>query len=396
MTDPVAVGCHDGEMTDPVAVGLRVVAWYRAGHRELPWRATGDPYRILVSEIMLQQTRVETVIGYYERFLQAFPDVAALAGASEEAVMALWQGLGYYSRARNLQKAARQILSRHGGAFPKEPGVLRQLAGIGPYTAGAIASIAFGVPEPAVDGNVLRVAARLGLVAEDILNAATRARITEMVRAMIPPAAAADFTQGMMELGATLCTPVNPACGRCPVRADCAALCAGCVDRLPVRSPKAPPQASNEAVFLVRDPQERLLLVYRHEGLLRGLWGLPHFESEAAEPDLSRLLEMPVIRQAVGKGTMVLRESAGSCRHVFTHRLWQMRIWWVDLLEANNSEEETFGYKWLPEGQLGSVPMPEAFRKVLRVAGLSRKEQRRPGTGKGVEGSGNRKADGEA
>jgi A/G-specific adenine glycosylase len=225
MTDPVAVGCHDGEMTDPVAVGLRVVAWYRAGHRELPWRATGDPYRILVSEIMLQQTRVETVIGYYERFLQAFPDVAALAGASEEAVMALWQGLGYYSRARNLQKAARQILSRHGGAFPKEPGVLRQLAGIGPYTAGAIASIAFGVPEPAVDGNVLRVAARLGLVAEDILNAATRARITEMVRAMIPPAAAADFTQGMMELGATLCTPVNPACGRCPVRADCAALC---------------------------------------------------------------------------------------------------------------------------------------------------------------------------
>jgi A/G-specific adenine glycosylase len=372
-------------MTDPVAVGHRVVAWYRAGHRQLPWRATGDPYRILVSEIMLQQTRVETVIGYYERFVQAFPDVAALAGAPEEAVMALWQGLGYYSRARNLQKAARQILSRHGGAFPKEPGALRQLAGIGPYTAGAIASIAFGVPEPAVDGNVLRVAARLGLVEEDILNAATRTRITEMVRAMIPPAAAADFTQGMMELGATLCTPVNPACGRCPVRADCAALRAGCVERLPVRSPKAPPQASHEAVFLVRDPQERLLLVYRPEGLLRGLWGLPHFESEAAEPDLS-----------VGEGTMVLRESAGSCRHVFTHRLWQMRIWWVDLLEVNITEEETIGYKWLSERQLDSVPMPEAFRKVLRVAGLSRKEQRRPGTGKGVEGSGNRKTDGEA
>ena len=382
-------------MTDPMAVGVRVVQWYRAAHRPLPWRGTRDPYRILVSEIMLQQTRVETVIGYYERFLSAFPDVPALAAAPEEAVMMLWQGLGYYSRARNLQKAARQILSDHGGVFPRDPRALRQLAGVGPYTAGAVASIAFGMPEPAVDGNVLRVAARLGMVEENILGTATRRLITEMVRAMIPPGTAADFTQGMMELGAVLCTPTRPACGHCPVREDCAALHAGCVENVPVRTRKAPPQASHEAVFLVRDLQERLLVVYRSEGLLRGLWGLPHFESEAAEPELSLLREMPSLHQALGDAPLILRGLAGACRHVFTHRLWHMRVWWVDLLKANNTHIGSESYKWLTASQLETLPMPEAFQKALRIAGLSQKNKGHP---KGVTGggnSGNRETDGE-
>lgn len=357
-------------MSDPLSTGYRVVSWYQAGHRDLPWRNTCDPYAILVSEIMLQQTRVETVSGYYERFMRIFPDIATLAEAPEERVMALWQGLGYYSRARNLQKAARQVLADHAGSFPGDPKLLTRLAGIGPYTAGAIASIAFHLPVSAVDGNVLRVMARLRMVEENILSAATRNRITAMVQEMIPPAHAADFCQGMMELGATCCTSVSPDCMRCPVRTDCGAYLAGRVAQLPVRAPKAAPQASHQAVFLIRDPRGCLLLAYRPEGLLRGLWGLPHFESEAEMPDVDRLMDMPVIGSALKSGTLVLREPAGSCRHVFTHRRWEMRVWWVDYLPEHKTKEDTDGYKWLPVSLLDSIPVPEAFRKVLRMVGL--------------------------
>jgi len=360
-------------MTEAREKGLRVVVWYQSGHRDLPWRKTTDPYRILVSELMLQQTRVETVLGYYERFLEAFPDATSLACASGEAVMSLWQGLGYYSRARNLQKAVIAVIESHGGVFPSDPKLLGQLPGIGPYTAGAIASIAFNVPAPAVDGNVLRVMSRLLCLEGDIGQATTKNSVTLAVRDMIPAQHAADFCQGMMELGATVCTPVSPDCAHCPLQGDCMAYVRQMVGKFPIRTPKAAPQDSCQAVFLVVDPHDRVLLVFRKSGLLGGLWGLPHFESESDEPDLEELITHLHGEPMMEEGQLVLRNLVGTTRHVFTHRLWRMRIWRVDFLSVQITESESESYKWLPMGLLDTVPIPEAFRKVLRVAGMSRK-----------------------
>ena len=381
-----ALHIPENEDRTPLASGLALCAWYRAGHRDLPWRHTTDPYRILVSEIMLQQTRVETVIGYYHRFIEAFPDVRSLAEAPEERVMALWQGLGYYSRARNLQAAAKAVLSRHDGRFPAGADALLALPGIGAYTAGAVLSIAFGIPTPAVDGNVLRVVSRLQLIEEDILEAKTRKRVSDAIVRMIPQTMASDFCQGMMELGATLCTPTSPRCGDCPLGAFCQARRAGRQSALPVRKSKTRVVESQQAVLVIRDNLGRLLLVWREAGLLAGMWGLPHVESESETPDGDDLQAMWENQSGLRlPGRLVVREFAGQYRHVFTHRVWHVRVWLVDLLKEQETPCETNGYKWLDKKDLADIPIPEAFRKALRTAGVDRRQSTRGSGRKSVK-----------
>jgi A/G-specific adenine glycosylase len=222
--------------------GAALIDWFQASHRDLPWRRTNDPYAIWVSEIMLQQTQVRTVIPYYERFLQRFPTLAALATADEEAVIHAWAGLGYYARARNLWRGVQAVMERYGGAVPRDPAELLRLPGVGRYTAGAIASIAFNVPAPILDGNVIRVLCRLFALRGDPKSAPLSARLWELAEALIPEGQAAQFNPAMMELGATVCTPVRPACDRCPVAAWCRARAIGAQEELPETAKAGPPE----------------------------------------------------------------------------------------------------------------------------------------------------------
>lgn len=215
-----------------------VLSWYDAGHRDLPWRHTKDAYRIWISEIMLQQTRAETVVSYYERFLARYPDVYALADAPEEELLKAWEGLGYYSRARSLQKAAKLIVSQHGGELPADLEKLRALPGIGDYTSGAIASIAFGIPAAAVDGNVERVVCRYFALSEEMGSPKSRRMIHDLTQELVPPDRPGAFANAMMEMGATMCTPKSPACLLCPVRENCKGHARGIAANLPVKPRK--------------------------------------------------------------------------------------------------------------------------------------------------------------
>ncbi|MFH1513561.1 MAG: A/G-specific adenine glycosylase, partial [Bacillota bacterium] len=248
-----------------------LIHWYEKAKRDLPWRRTRDPYAVWISEIMLQQTRVEAVIGYYNRFLLPFPTVHALADAPEEAVLKAWEGLGYYSRARNMHKAAKIVSGSMHGAFPNTSEKIRKLPGIGNYTAGAIASIAFGEAVPAVDGNVKRVASRLFGIRENIDRPSVIRDIRAALTQAIPEGQASAFNQALMELGATVCIPRAPRCKACPVRHFCDARAAGDADSLPVIEPKKPPVTVNVAVCLLTYGKA-ILLFKRGERLLRGLY----------------------------------------------------------------------------------------------------------------------------
>lgn len=232
-------------------ISALLLAWYDQNARTLPWRGIHDPYRTWVSETMLQQTRVETVRGYYERFLSRFPDVAALAAADEADVLKLWEGLGYYSRARNLHQAARQVMRDFGGEMPREVAQLRQLKGIGAYTAGAIASIAFDARVPAVDGNVIRVASRVMGIRENVGIPSVRRELEEKVDSLVPAARPGDFNQALMDLGAAVCVPGTPNCDICPLRAHCDAYDAGDAEDLPVLPQKNPPKPFDWDVLLI-------------------------------------------------------------------------------------------------------------------------------------------------
>jgi len=257
------------------AVRRALVRWYRANARDLPWRRDPTPYRVWVSEVMLQQTRVETVVPYFERFLARFPDLEALAAAPEEAVLEAWSGLGYYRRARSLQAGARAVLERHRGEFPAgEPEALA-LPGVGPYTAGAIRSIALGLRAPIVDGNVTRVLARAFGVGGDVSKAATRRVLWETADRLVARGEPCEVNQAQMELGALVCRPVRPHCDRCPLETRCVARREGRIDELPVLPSRRAPVDVTRAVLLVRHRGRVLLRRRRGEELLPGLWDLP-------------------------------------------------------------------------------------------------------------------------
>lgn len=302
----------------PKEIVQPLLIWYGQNARDLPWRRQISPYRVWISEIMLQQTRVEAVKPYFERFMRELPDVRALAEVPEQRLLKLWEGLGYYSRARNLQKAAGQICERHGGELPADAAALRALCGIGDYTAGAIASIAFGLPEPAVDGNVLRVWARLTADGRDILQPAVQKEAREAVREIIPRGEAGSFTQALIELGATVCVPAGEAkCHTCPLQAFCRALEQGKTDTLPVRA-KAKPRRQIAMTVLMIEDGERVLLHKRPErGLLAGMYEFYQVEGKMDAAQVAAHV------QALGLEVQEICEPIFA-KHVFTHLEWHM------------------------------------------------------------------------
>jgi A/G-specific adenine glycosylase len=314
--------------------------WYRHIRRDLPWRRTRDPYRIWVSEIMLQQTRVAAAIPYYERFLARFPDAAALARAPEPEVLAAWAGLGYYSRARNLQAAARRIAEA--GRFPEDYESIRALPGVGEYTAAAVASIAFGLPYAVLDGNVMRVLARLANDDGDLRSGEMRTRLRALAAALLDRERPGDFNQAVMELGATVCLPKEPSCLLCPVAAWCEAHRHGSERRLPVKSAGAE-AVRLELVFLAVRRKKQYLLWRRPAGAGRmaGFWELP---------DPTQLPESRV-------GARL-----GSFRHSITHHLYT-----VTVFEAEPGDVPQ-GLEWIPESRLESIPLSTLARKALALA----------------------------
>jgi len=300
-----------------------ITAWYEENRKPLPWRQDPTPYHVWISEIMLQQTRIEAVIPYYRRFLAAFPTVKDLAEADDDRLMKLWEGLGYYSRARNLKKAAAVILSDYGGELPQTAEELRKLPGIGDYTAGAVASIACGEPEPAVDGNVLRVFSRITASEADIALAKTKRDTAELLRGIYPRGREAGlFTEGLMELGEAVCIPNGkPRCEICPVREHCQAYFTGTTDCYPVKSEKKPRRKEELTVLLLRDEAGRYAVRKRgRAGLLAGLWEFPNLPGTIPEKELA---------EAVGELGFRMTEirPLGTARHIFTHVEWHMTGW---------------------------------------------------------------------
>ena len=290
-----------------------LLKWYDRVKRDMPWRRTKDPYAIWLSEIMLQQTRVDTVIAYWNKFMQTWPTATALANAPLDDVLAAWAGLGYYARARNLHKAAKEIRDAHRGDFPGDAESVRALPGIGRYTAGAILSIAFGKPEPLVDGNVVRVLARLHGLEGHAKERTLHATCWEIAALIVPADRPGDFNQALMELGATVCTPAKPKCAACPVAAQCVAREAGTQEQVPATPPRAVrPHRTIEAAFVERDGA--ILLVRRpDEGLLGGMWEMPSAEREGAPgASASRALAALGLHAAAG-------DRVASIEHAFTH-----------------------------------------------------------------------------
>lgn len=338
-----------------------LVGWYKKEKRALPWRYTHDPYAIWISEIMLQQTRVEAVVAYYRRFLEAFPTVQALADAPQENVLKVWEGLGYYSRARNLQKAAQTIVYTLSGAFPNTYEALRRLPGVGEYTGGAIASIAFGEAVPAIDGNVKRVASRLLGIRENMNQPTVLRLIRQTLTDAIPAGKASQFNQALMELGATVCIPRAPRCDRCPLRDFCDAYAAGDADGLPVIDRKKPPETVEMAVCLITY-KDQILLFKRRERLLHGLYVFGLAENvSAAEDALAEWAERGL--------RLRFMEDLGPARHVFTHRVWEMRILRFELAEAPEAAFfSEYGALLASREQLKALPLPTAMKAAKQAA----------------------------
>ena len=338
-----------------------LLSWYDDVKRDLPWRRTKNPYCIWLSEIMLQQTRVETVKGYYARFLEWFPTIEALAHAPEEQVLKAWEGLGYYSRARNLQKAAQVIVDQHGGVFPSIYEEILALPGVGPYTAGAIGSIAFGLRVPAVDGNVYRVASRFFGVREDVGIPKVQKLIREKVTMSIPADRPGDYNQALMELGATLCCPGTPRCDLCPWNERCDACLEGDADVLPVHEKKSPPKQIDMAVCLLAY-EDSVYVARRSERMLNGLYVFWLVEEET-EPEKVRemLLEEGVKARFV--------QEMGEAKHVFTHRVWNMHILHLELEEPLHEEMLAKKQAVMADREwLDRLPFPSAMSAAFEAA----------------------------
>jgi A/G-specific adenine glycosylase len=356
------------------AFAVRLLDWFATRKREMPWRGSQDPYHIWVSEIMLQQTRVETVMPYFTNFIERFPTVEALAEAPQADVLKAWEGLGYYSRARNLQAAAREVCATYGGKVPSTPAEIASLRGIGPYTAGAILSIAYNVPEPAVDGNVLRVMARWFGLYDDIAKAKTRVRIEQMLRPLIPAEAAGDFNQALMELGSLVCTPKSVKCHDCPVAVDCNARTRGIVHELPVKAKAKPVRHEYRFVAWLEGTGTRagqLLLRQRaEEGLLAGLWELPHDDVgdfwHAGEHEQNA--HMNRISHAWTGTSVQARGRLLEIEHVFSHIYWHLRVfrYAVDDVSENAVTFDSLPYRWVPFAELHQYTLPLVFTKIIR------------------------------
>ncbi len=360
-------------MPQPRSLVLPLLDWFAAHARDLPWRRTRDPYAIWVSEIMLQQTQVKTVIPYWERWLRELPDVRALVAASESRVLKLWEGLGYYTRARNLQRAARHIIGEHDGRFPESFEAVLALPGVGRYTAGAICSIAFNQPHPVLDGNVIRVLARVFAVKGNPRERATNKAFWRLAEQLVQaatetdrPDACSHLNQALMELGALICTPRQPDCPRCPWRRVCRARREGMVDQLPVRSPRAATAARHYFVFVVWQAG-RVLVRPRPAGVVNaGLWEFPSVEvAVGASPSA---VARDLLKLAAARGLSVNR--LGTVRCAITRYRVTLEAFTIRLPQGGSSRDaaRAIGARWLPFAELARLALSSGQRRVYQLA----------------------------
>jgi len=327
--------------------------WFKQNKRQLPWRQDKDPYHVWVSEIMLQQTRIEAVMGYYARFIGELPDVQALSEVEDDRLLKLWEGLGYYSRARNLKKSAQVIQSEYGGRFPQTYAALRKLPGIGDYTAGAIASICFNERVPAVDGNVLRVHARITGSRDNVLLPAVKKSVTAALSAIMPEEAGS-FNEALMELGETVCLPAAPRCGDCPLNAVCFAYQNGMTAELPVRVKQQKRRSEKLTVLVLTAPNGSIAIEKRGGGLLSGMYQLPNAAGYYSDEEIKQL----VTAWRLEPLSVTFLKSA---KHAFTHIDWLMEGWQVAVREPNDR------FLWVSRQELQSTyPLPTAFRKIWK------------------------------
>lgn len=335
-------------MVDPLKkLPGALLPWYEEHKRDLPWRQDKEPYHIWLSEIMLQQTRVEAVKGYYDRFLSELPTIADLANADDEQLLKLWEGLGYYSRVRNLKKAAQVIISDYNGQFPTQYDQVLDLPGIGEYTAGAVCSIAFGQKTPAVDGNVLRVYSRLTADFSTIDSSDFKKK-TRAALAGVYPDRAGDFTQALMELGATVCGPNRaPECQSCPCKGFCQGYATGVAEQLPVKLPKKGRRVEEKTILILRCDGKYALVKRQEKGLLAGLWQFP---------EMPGMLELQQVLEKLPGVKEVYRQVEKN--HIFTHIEWKMRGFYLEMLERMGD------YQWFtPEEIEKNAALPTAFRQ---------------------------------
>jgi len=341
-----------------------LLKWYSQNARDLPWRKDPQPYAVWVSEIMLQQTRVETVIPYFERWMERFPTLAALAGASQQQVLAAWEGLGYYGRARNLQKSAQFVMERYGGDIPSDLDSLAKLAGIGRYTAAAIGSIAFGLDAAALDGNIRRVLARLFDVSEPARSPAGEKRLWELAETHLPTGKAAEYNQALMDLGALICTPRQPDCKRCPLHSDCLALANGTVEERPVcQQRKSTPHYIVTAAVIWRNGT--VLITQRPaNGLLGGLWEFPGGKQQPGE-DLVRCLQREIQEEL--QAEIEVGAELGVYRHAYTH--FKVTLHAFQCCLENGSQPqliEAQDLRWVRTDDLAKYPMGKIDRQISR------------------------------
>ena len=359
----------------------KLLAWYDENKRDLPWRRSKNPYHIWVSEIMLQQTRVDTVIPYYERFLDWFPTVESLADAPEERLLKAWEGLGYYSRVRNMQKAAQQIMNEFEGKFPSTYEGISSLKGIGPYTAGAISSIAFNLPQPAVDGNVMRVLARLFEVNHDIGNPSNRKIFQAMMEVLIDPDRPGDFNQALMDLGSDIEAPVNPRPEESPVKEFSAAYQHGTMDRYPIKAPKKKPIPIYLKALVVQNSQGQFLLEKNEsEKLLAGFWHFPlievdEFSDQTQDLDLFSQVAEPILQLGPSPEESFEQDydlevdwqdlRFEEVKHVFSHRKWHIQI--IAGRVAESQEYVDREVLWLRPEEFSNYPLAKPQQKIWQA-----------------------------
>jgi len=343
------------------AFQIRLLDWFGKSRRDLPWRRTADPYSVFVSEIMLQQTQVETVIPYYQRFMERFPTVADLAKAAEEEVMPYWSGLGYYRRARHLHQTARALVERHSGRFPMDRDVLLQLPGIGPYTAGAILSIAHGIPEPVVDGNVERVLARVFAVEEDVEKAGGKKKVWALAKALIPERDPGDFNQALMEIGSLICLPSSPRCSSCPVEPICKGRQRGIEHRLPLKTKNRRREEVQEAVLLVCRGGQWLLTDSNEQSLYPGLWQFPWAWKGNDERDLRVTADRLARKLGLPRSSI---EEFHQARHGITYRSIRTTFFFVELPSERRAAHRP-GWRWVSRGALQEEALPAYQKRIL-------------------------------
>ncbi len=349
-------------------ITARTLRWYKDHKRDLPWRHTQNPYFIWVAEVMLQQTRVETVIPYYHHFLEQFPTVEVLAGASLQDVLKVWENMGYYGRARHLQAAAREIVNEKGGAIPRTWDELMRLPGIGVYTAGAILSFAFAERVPAVDGNVRRVLCRLFLIQEPLDRAQTERHIFELAASLVPEKNPGAFNQGLMDIGAAICSSRSPSCSSCPLGRLCLAFAEGVQADLPVRRRPRPPPHKEMTAGIIYDRRGRVLIVERPpSGLLGGLWKFPGGEKRPGETTPKALRR--TIKEETGLKVLV-REPIAKIEHRYTHFRMTLLAHRCSPRNANSGRPISQRIQWVDPRALRKLPFSRADQKIIADLGL--------------------------